>query len=154
MRKHRGHRLPVRLSPRHEWTIYLVCALLFVSGAAWLMVHYFLRPTDGLPSPAEPWCLRVHGAAMLLFLVVLGSLWPVHALTGWRHRINHRSGIFVLTLVSILILTGYGLYYLGDETIRPWISAVHWAIGLIAAVGLAVHALLGKRASAIDSSGE
>jgi uncharacterized membrane protein SirB2 len=153
MRKHRAHRLPVRLSPRHEWTIYMASTLLFVSGVAWLVIHFF-RPTDSLPSPSEPWWLRVHGAAMLLFLIVLGSLFPTHVLPGWRHRTNHRSGIFVLTVVIILTLTGYGLYYLGDETIRPWISAVHWGIGLVAAGGLAVHAFLGKRASAINSSKE
>jgi hypothetical protein len=53
----------------------------------------------------------------------------------------------MLCLVLLLVATGYGLYYAGDEETRPWISMAHWIGGMLAAFGLALHAWLGKRAS-------
>jgi len=44
----------------------------------------------------------------------------------------------------LLIATGYGLYYAGDEQTRPWISCVHWVLGLAAASMAPLHVYLGR----------
>jgi hypothetical protein len=44
-----------------------------------------------------------------------------------------------------LAVTGLGLYYLGDESGRAWVSLIHWSVGLGAALVLLIHALLGRR---------
>ena len=154
MRQHHvpGHRPPI-MSSRHERWLYVVATALLLSGVGWLTSHFFLAGSslvaafkfDGVPHPSEPWWLRLHGAAMMGFLVVFGALLPGHVVHGLRRRKNKRSGIFMLTVVIALALTGYALYYLGDEATRPWISALHWLIGLGAAVGLVLHVVLGKR---------
>jgi len=142
------NRPAVRLSRRHERWLYVMGGLLVVSGVGWLLSHYVL-PHHGefadAPSPAEPWWMRLHGAALIGFLTAFGALLPGHAVRGWRRRMNHRTGMFMIVVVSLLALTGYGLYYVGDETTRPWISIIHWAVGLAATAGLVVHAVLGKR---------
>jgi choline-glycine betaine transporter len=63
-------------------------------------------------------------------------------------RRNHRSGLSILGMVALLIATGYGLYYVGDEQARPWISCVHWLIGLAAAGMAPLHVVLGRRRTA------
>ena len=50
-------------------------------------------------------------------------------------------------LVLLLVVTGYGLYYAGDEETRPLISMARWITGVLVAFGLALHACLGKRSS-------
>ena len=44
----------------------------------------------------------------------------------------------------ILILTGYLLYYAGDDQPRAMISLLHWVIGLGAPLAYAVHRLWGR----------
>ena len=148
-----GHRAPMRLSSRHERWIYVAAGALLLSGAGWLVGHYLLAGSslgaafefDGVPHRSELWWLRLHGAAAMGFLVTFGALLPGHVVQGWRQRQNRSSGVFMLSVVLALVLTGYGLYYLGSEATRPWISAAHWALGLVAAAALVLHVLLGKR---------
>lgn len=140
--------LSVRLSPRHERWIYAIGAILLLSGLAWLIAHYFFAghgEFGDMHNASEPWWLRLHGAAAMGFLIALGSVLPGHITRAWRLRKNHRSGLLMLALVLMLILTGYGLYYAGDERSRPWISAIHWIIGFIAFSGMWLHVRLGKR---------
>ena len=47
----------------------------------------------------------------------------------------------------LLTLTGYALYYAGDERIRPVISVLHWGLGLVLPAALLWHILLGRRSS-------
>lgn len=141
-------RLPVKLSQRHKRWLYATAGILFASGLGWLIAHYLFAGRGDFgdaPHPSEPWWLRIHGAAAMGFLIALGSLLPGHISRAWHARRNHRSGLFMLTLVAVLILTGYGLYYAGDEETRPWISLLHWLIGVAAAAGLPLHVYLGRR---------
>jgi len=133
---------------RHHYWLYATGGLLWVSGLGWVVSHYVLAGHSEFgdaPHPSELWWLRVHGAAMLAFLIALGIMIPLHMTPNWRRRANRRSGVLMLLVVGILVLTGYGLYYVGDESSRPWISAVHWIVGLGAAGVLVAHWLLGTR---------
>jgi cation transport ATPase len=136
---------------RPERWLYATGALLWVSGLGWLASHYLASRRDAFGELSHPWdavWLRLHGAAMLAFLVALGALLPTHIGPAWRRRTNRRSGLVMLVVVAALALTGYGLYYTADEQLRPWISAIHWGVGLGAAVALLVHRVLGKRRQA------
>ncbi len=138
----------MRLSRRHERWVYGIGGLLFLSGVGWLIAHYFLAKPDAFGNsfhPSEPWWLRLHGAAAMGFLLVLGSLFPRHLVPAWRVRRNFRSGLGVIGVMALLIATGYGLYYAAGEQSRPWISAIHWIIGLLAALIVPWHAWRGKR---------
>jgi hypothetical protein len=115
-----------------------------------LIAHYLLSsasPFDDAHHPSEPWWLRLHGAAAMAFLVVLGTILPGHAKRAWALRRNCTqqvrrniiTGILMLSLVATLVLTGYALYYSGSEELRPYISTCHWAAGLAAAAGFYQH---------------
>ncbi|MDO3522046.1 hypothetical protein [Ralstonia pseudosolanacearum] len=143
-------RLPVRLSQRHKRWLYATGAVLCCSGLGWLVAHDLLGgqgPFGDAPHPSEPWWLRIHGAAAMGFLVALGSLLPGHVARAWQMRRNHRSGLFMLVLAALLVATGYGLYYAGDEQTRPWISCVHWLLGVAAAGVAPLHVYLGRRSA-------
>ena len=147
MRRHL-HRPPLKLRPGHRRWLYLSSVLLLVSGIGWLVGHYFMHgPSDfpDAPNASEPWWLRLHGAAAMGFLVAFGALLPQHVRSGWRQRVNWTSGVLMLVVVSVLTLTAYGLYYIGDDRARAFISIAHWTVGLVAAAGLPVHIMLGRR---------
>ena len=46
---------------------------------------------------------------------------------------------------AVLIMTAFGLYYLGAETLRPWASDVHIVAGFALPVLIAFHIWLGRR---------
>jgi hypothetical protein len=48
-------------------------------------------------------------------------------------------------LNTLLVVTAFGLYYLGSETVRPWMSWTHIVVGFSVPVFLALHILLGRR---------
>jgi hypothetical protein len=121
--------------------------MLLVSGSGWLFGHYLLRAQvpGAAPHPSEVWWLRLHGAAVIAFLVSFGGLLPRHVPLGWRERGNRGSGAAMLILVAVLAVTGYGLYYLVDDAQRAWASLTHWSLGLATAGALVLHATLGNR---------
>jgi hypothetical protein len=140
----------MRLSKYHRRWIYSVCGTLVVSGMGWLIAHYLLVEPGAFGEaqhPSEPWWLRLHGAAMMAFLVVLGTILPGHVRQAWSLRKinaaavkrNVATGIVMLSLVAGLGVTGYALYYCGTEELRPYLSACHWVTGLAATIGFYQH---------------
>jgi multisubunit Na+/H+ antiporter MnhB subunit len=141
----------VRLSRRHQASIYGTAGLLFASGVLWLALHFIWAPSDEFGvgrSPLEAWCLRIHGLATMLMLAAVGALVPIHIGRAWELRRNRLSGGAMVGAFVTLALTGYMLYYAGDETLRPYISAIHWAVGLVGLPALVWHVIAGRRLAA------
>ena len=145
----RAHRRPdVRLSRRHERLVLAVAATVSLSGLGWVLVHYFVARQDDfgvVHDASEPWLLRLHGAAAMAALVLLGSLTRDHALNAWRQGRHRLSGGTLTLACVVLIATGYALYYVASEALRPWISALHWAIGISAMLAFVAHRAGGRR---------
>jgi hypothetical protein len=137
----------LRLEPRFRAVLYVVVALLFGTGAAWFAVDRLKEVGPGAATwqEASAWLLMLHGGAAMLFLLLLGALVALHVRIGWRLGNNRVSGSIMLTLNAVLVATAFGLYYAGSETLRPWISDIHIAVGLGFPVLLALHAALGRR---------
>ncbi|HLD09322.1 MAG TPA: hypothetical protein VJB68_04690 [Methylophilaceae bacterium] len=83
--------------------------------------------------------------AILAFLIVsqMGALWSVHMRIGWRHHKNIKTGLSLVAILLALILTGIGIYYLGDEWSVP-ASAAHILIGLILPCLFGYHIVMGR----------
>ena len=129
----------MRLSARFRAVLYGVVAVLFVTGAAWIAVDRAVWPKTAT------YLLRLHGGAAMAMLVLLGALLPLHVRIAWRRGKNLASGIGMLGSNAILVMTAFGLYYTGSETLRRWSSELHIAIGLGLPLLVAGHALLGRR---------
>ena len=123
----------MRLGRWHQGYLYVFGTLLVLSGALWLLFHYFVRMPGQFgdtPHPLEPWWLIIHGLSAAAFLIGFGSVMPGHVRRAWVARRNRISGTLFFSLLALLIATGYGLYYLGEESVRVPVSAVHWVFGL------------------------
>jgi hypothetical protein len=135
----------MRLSPRHKIAFYTVLAVVFASGALWAWLHYFARgENDFGSSRAETWMLTIHGLFAAASLLLIGSLLPLHVKFAWRTERNRFNGIFFISIVGLLILSGYGLYYIGNERLRLWTSWTHFVVGLALPVLLVVHIWRGR----------
>jgi hypothetical protein len=122
-----------RLARWQIWLLTISGTVLWLTGAAWLLLHYYgqIEGEFGPESnPVEPWMLRLHGGALLPALLGFGGLFVVHMPKGWNDRRQRLIGLGLTSLIGLLILTGYLLYYAGDDGLRGWVSLIHWAIGL------------------------
>lgn len=141
---HEGLTLPpwIRL-----WVVAagLVC---LASGVLWLLFHEFLQ-VEGEFGPAahplERWWLVLHGGTALVVAWVLGLIWLGHVRRGLQYGRYAVSGVGILLLILFLMLSGWGLYYLGDDDWREWTATAHWVVGLGVAVWLPYHAGFGRR---------
>ncbi len=132
------NRLPRWLLP---WLL-ASSATLLLTGLAWLLLHYrngIDTPQVSLPQYWEASLMRLHGLAMLVFLLAVGALSAVHIPRGWRERHNHRSGLSLLTSAALLTGSGYALYYYTSETSRTLVGLAHTAIGVVLAISFALH---------------
>jgi len=136
----------LRLNRLFRYAIYGAFAALFLSGALWLFADGLKDTPEG-----EMWqamsanLLMIHGGAAMLTLMLLGALVPVHVLRSWRAGNNRITGTVMASLNGILIVTAFGLYYLGSESLRPWLSTIHWAAGFALPIQLITHIYLGRR---------
>ncbi len=137
----------LRLRPRLRAMFYAVFAVLFASGAGWWVAHTWLQPaadSASAPSVVEPWLLKVHGAAAMAALLVLGTLYPTHISRSWRTGRNRGWGIGLVVACLVLIVTGYLLYYVGSETIRDATVSIHLWLGVALPIVLLVHIWRGR----------
>jgi hypothetical protein len=141
-------RRPGRLPRWQEWSVYVSFGLLIATGIFWLSLDTFVRVSGEFGPehhPAEQWTLIAHGVIAYAFLIVAGAMVPVHITLGRNTRRNLKSGLTLAGTLLLLAATALGLYYLGDELARNWVSIVHWGVGLVAAPVLLIHALIGRR---------
>lgn len=136
----------MRLSRRHEWWVYLASGIIFLSGAGWAGVRFLVSlPNEfGARETLQSWLLKIHGAAAMAVLFILGTLVPLHIKLAWRARRNLGTGLLLGGVLVFLTLTGYGLYYAGGEELRAWTSAAHLWIGFLFAPALVFHVWRGK----------
>jgi hypothetical protein len=136
----------LRLDPAFRYGIYTAFAVLLLTGAGWLVADRMKETASG-----EGWqaaaanLLMLHGGAAMATLLLLGALYPLHVRRGWRARRNRITGATMVTFNAALILTAFGLYYLGSEVLRPWASWLHIGVGLALPVLFIVHVIVGRR---------
>lgn len=134
----------MKLTFTQRFLLHLAIFTLLFSGVIWLIFNFFVDYDSDLRFLSS-WSLILHGAASYVFLVVFGMLLSTHISFNWRVKKNRRlSGIILTLLFVILILSGYLLYYSGNEAFRTLTSYLHWTIGILSSTIFTAHFLLSK----------
>lgn len=136
------HQRSARLAAWQIWTLSLSGAGLWLTGAIWLVLHYFFEIEGEYgteTNPLEPWMLKIHGLLLIPALLALGGLLVVHIPKGWRQKSQRSAGLILTAILIILILSGYLLYYAGDADLRQVSSLVHWLFGLFVPAAFIWH---------------
>jgi len=140
-------------------------ALLLAIFAALFVTGGLLVPTT-LDLQLEwdvPWRLgadlRIAVAAMhttvaFLMLMLLGALLGIHARAGLRQRRNVRSGLGLVAVMGMLMVTAVGVYYLGDEQAAAIAALAHLVAGGGAPLLFGYHAWAGRRHAGRYSGGK
>ncbi len=121
--------------------VYGVGALLWLSGAAWLLLHYAFpqaSPFGAVPNPAQAPLMRLHGLIAVCGVFLIGWMTAAHITPRWSRVRNRRSGLVLAVAALLLVFSGYALYY----TIgAPHDAAgyVHEAVGLLSPAAALAH---------------
>src|SRR5690242_3946890 len=121
--------------------MYTICSLLWLSGCAWLVLHFFFPVATDFgpaPNPLEPWVLRVHGWVAIGAVFLFGWITSEHISERLRKPHNRVSGLSLAVFVSILTLSGYALYYTTDR-LHDASAVAHEVLGALAIVFALVH---------------
>jgi predicted small integral membrane protein len=136
----------LRLKPPYRYSIYAAFAVLLLTGAGWLAADWKKNiSSDEIWQQIAAYLLMMHGGTAMATLLLLGALIPLHVRRSWRSGRNPTSGSVMVTLNAVLVVTAFGLYYLGSEAVRPWMSWTHLVVGFSLPVLLTLHIFLGRR---------
>jgi len=131
----------VRLPRALRATVYGAGALLWVSGAVWLVLHYgYPQPTPfgPLPNPWQAPLMRVHGLIAVCGVFLIGWMMAAHVTTRYGSERNRRSGLMLAGAAVLLIMSGYALYYTTGST-HDAAALAHQAIGVLSPVAALTH---------------
>jgi hypothetical protein len=140
------------------WVNHAGWSLVALSGLVYGVLKYFVAPADPdsrLGHPWQPVVLAVHVLAAPMAVFALGLVFRRHALTrlttGEPER--RRTGT-VMTLLAIpLAFSGFVLQVLTGDAARRWTGWAHAALGLVYAVGYAIHPLAFGRGGRFATGG-
>lgn len=121
--------------------IYAVAALLWLSGALWLVLHYAFPQASAfgpLPNSWEAPLMRVHGLIAVCGVFLIGWMTAAHVTARWSSERNRRSGLALGGTAVLLVFSGYALYY---TTGSPHDASgfLHEAIGLLSPAAALAH---------------
>jgi hypothetical protein len=125
-----------------------VCALLWLSGALWMLVHHLFpghNEFGPLPNPYEAPLMRLHGLTGIAAVFLFGWLAGSHMLARWSVWADRPSGLLLLGCALVLVASGYALYYT-TGAFHDAAGVLHQWLGL-AALGVALAHWLGVRAA-------
>jgi succinate dehydrogenase hydrophobic anchor subunit len=121
--------------------IYAVGALLWISGAVWLVLHHAFPQASAfgvLPNPWEAPLMRVHGLIAVCAVFLIGWMSAAHVTTRWSSDRNRRSGLALGVTALLLVFSGYALYYtIGSP--HDTTGFLHEALGLLSPAAAVAH---------------
>ena len=136
------HRITKRSAPMPAWqaiSTHLIFILCAASGVLYLLAHEFEIAPLAIKNHS---LLILHGVTAYLFIILFGSVIPVHIKSGWKTKRNRISGSLMIAVMVLLLVSGLILYY-GVDTREPALW-VHWIIGCGLVVLFPAHYLLGR----------
>lgn len=135
--------LGIKLHPIQKICTYVGLLAVAASGVWWSYLHDLMASTayDLMHS-----LLVIHGAFAFVSMLLIGALIPQHIRMAWNAKRNRISGGTMTAITLIIVVTGFGLYYAGEDY-RDLVKWVHLVLGLISVAALLLHILLGRRSA-------
>ncbi|MGI9026643.1 MAG: hypothetical protein ACR2GP_13900 [Burkholderiaceae bacterium] len=126
--------------------------MLLATGLAWLAIDVFARArADGFgPHPLAHSILAAHGAIAMVASLAYGGIVAVHVPRAWAVKRNRWTGCLVATVLAVLMVTAWLLYYASSEDVHAVASLCHWIVGVAVALVLPLHVVMGRRARRLE----
>jgi len=116
-------------------------ALLWLSGALWLVAHFVFPQHNefgSLPNPWEAPLMRVHGLIGVAAVFLFGWIGAGHILARWSASTNRVSGVWLAGCAIVLVMSGYALYYTTGP-LHEGAAVLHEGLGLLSIAAAVAH---------------
>lgn len=133
---------PTRPSPRIRRTLYLIGIAVWASGVLyWTFDKYMLRHSDAgiSENPLQVWWLRLHAATATAAVWLFGYMCAIHVQRNWAGGVRRNSGTLFVSVLALLTLTGYLIYYVEADRPLATLLQLHWMLGLFAPLVFLLH---------------
>ncbi len=133
------------MSQNEKRFLYLGLGLCFLTGMGMFLVENFFEVMDEF-GQQEHWLMddfkMLHYIFSPLLVVSFGVLWQGHILKGIRNKKRGKrlSGLFILSTMVVLVLTGQTMLFLVNHDISYWVGWIHLVTGVLIFVGILKHA--------------
>lgn len=128
----------------HACIFVLLASGIFLAPTT-LFTRFDLDVAWKLDSVTHPWIIAIHTLFGLISIAFIGALWSIHMRYWWRKHKARLSGGFLLGSFLILVFSGFGLLYAGNQTAILGLSYCHLGLGLLFAGPYIFHTVLQKR---------
>ena len=139
---------------RQRAAVYLITGVLWVSGCAWLCLDQFFAqrgPFGSTVHPLQPPLLLVHGVTAVASMYLFGWISARHVLRGWAEGRRRFSGGTLATLLALLIMSGFALFFLSSDAWQRYAAGAHDVLGIGITLLAIQHWFFGKRSLQKDS---
>jgi hypothetical protein len=140
----------VRMPRSRRLTVYLIVGAVWLTGCVWLYLDQFQARRDQFgfsPHPLESPILLVHGIIAILSMYLFGWISARHILRWWSGGLRRISGAALTVFLTVLVLSGFALFFLIDDRLQHLAAVVHEVLGLAVTVFAIQHWFFGKRHS-------
>jgi hypothetical protein len=138
----------LRMPAGSRLAVYLVLGALWLSGCVWLLLDEFFEsrgPFGVSPHPWEGAILALHGILAIISTFLFGWLTARHVLARWPGRLRRLSGATLAMFFALLTLSGFALFFIGDDRWQRLSAVAHDALGLGVLVFAIQHWFFAKR---------
>jgi hypothetical protein len=133
---------------RQRLAVYVVCTLLWATGIAWLLLDQFFARQEQFghtPHPLESPLLLAHGILAIGSAYLLGWVSARHVLLWWTTGLRRVSGALFATLLALLAVTGFVLFFVSSDLGQRCTQLSHEALGVVIVLFALQHWLFGRR---------
>jgi hypothetical protein len=136
------------MSRLEAWLLHLSTIVLTITGIVYAWMHYLTKPGDPFSvvnHPLEPYLMDIHivVAPFLVFAVGIIVRSHIRAKLENGNRTARRSGILLILLFTVMVLSGYLLQILSVG--RTGLVVVHLTSGFLWALCFLSHQIASYR---------
>ena len=89
--------------------------------------------------------LQIHGFSAFVMLLCLGAIFSAHVPSGWFGKHAKKSGVVVVSWITLSIISAYSLYYLVSEEWHEILANGHAILGVLLPLILFTHITIARK---------
>ena len=135
-------KIGVRLPRLIKNLLYGFFAFSLVTGFTFFILNQFIiieGPFGPQKHPSQKYFLMAHGASAFIIMTLFGMMLASHVPKTWPLKKNKITGMMLVIIVSLQMITAYCLYYLVLGEYRIFLIYTHLITGIALPVALIGH---------------
>jgi len=140
--------IKLKIPNKIRLSLYTALFISLVTGVTFFIMNTWVYVEGDFGPEKHPWqfsVLKTHAFSAFFIMLFYGAMWATHVQYGWRSKLSRRTGIAIVSVLGLQIISAYLLYYMANEGMRDITRYIHLGVGLSIPLVLYVHILIARR---------